>query len=461
MGWHVARCLLILFVLLGRVWSQNTAENSLQLHARRMQLLEYQGACRELKLGWWSYRWCHEGEITQFHEGEEGPVWSLGFYEGESIKEVHKRADEQGPEVALLYVHSFTGGQFCEETKAKRATEVHFYCCGAMVDPVLLSVVEQSTCVYVIRVCYPQPCSDPRAPTTRESVVASTSDATTSGTVAPPSVSEKPASTTSAVGLQGGSPARHKVEVLLEALQRKLLDSLPTANLDVFSSQKGGDIWAQLVDPKAKSGKSGKSCRGLTKNKGWWTFLWCQEKGVVQYHMHRSTESTTTTTTGTTTTTTTGTRASEEPQAALVEDSISLGVYSEWSWLTLRRGYTHIEGRAPGGQRGGGSGGGRETEYLGPQYLEAGMGLSGDTQVHAAAGTSVYVQNFDGGSACESRAEPAEGGRAQMTTRRSKVSFWCCPQLLRGANEHELLNSNSQVRHCNSSIAVYPAYAHR
>jgi hypothetical protein len=154
-------------------------------------------------------------------------------------------------------------------------------------------------------------------------------------------------------------------------------------------------------------------------------------------------------------------------------------------------------------------GGQRPGEKSSSKYLEDWLSVSEDTQVEAAKGAVVYVQSFDGGSACESEAEAVQSlthspsqqeltaavatdlfdggseGEAEaenptdkstdksadeedraggvgggLNTRRSKVTFWCCPQLLRGGSEQELINSQAQVKIDELTHAVTRPIAH-
>ena len=42
------------------------------------------------RAGWWTYRWCHEEEIRQFHVANDGAVetdWSLGTFDAKKSEE--------------------------------------------------------------------------------------------------------------------------------------------------------------------------------------------------------------------------------------------------------------------------------------------------------------------------------------------------------------------------------------
>ena len=45
----------------------------------------YGGVCVEFPQGWWTYRWCHKQQVTQYHKGKNGEAmgnsWSLGVYD--------------------------------------------------------------------------------------------------------------------------------------------------------------------------------------------------------------------------------------------------------------------------------------------------------------------------------------------------------------------------------------------
>ena len=152
---------------------------------RRGRLRRLAGVCLVHKAGWWTYRWCHEGEVRQFHTASDGTVeadWSLGAFhpkqsdtalrtmmaakgwdarsagdrlrerekarrqaevkekeeskrgasEGEGEEEGEKeKGDDRSPGHAPLghYPQQFVGGQNCDETGKGRRTEVRFLCC--------------------------------------------------------------------------------------------------------------------------------------------------------------------------------------------------------------------------------------------------------------------------------------------------------------------------------------------
>ena len=174
------------------------------------RLGQLKGMCARVHLDWWSYQWCHEKDIIQFHVNMDEMVTrlqdikfedatSLGKFnqreiqipknaaqEDKSPKNVEKNSAEDAsnsPSVKDIFI----AGDICPETKEPRVTEVVYACCprkeianrnglvfkdGKHLATDLLAVQnvfedKNQVCRYYITLCTPLVCSEP--PTTDSS----------------------------------------------------------------------------------------------------------------------------------------------------------------------------------------------------------------------------------------------------------------------------------------------------
>ena len=170
------------------------------------------GLCTQLHAGWWSYEWCHDDKVTQFHVQVQAnqlddvlsvqdlmpqfvvqSVSTIGNFSKriiivEAIEEMsdtyvdYDGANKEESEITvgdIVVVDTFDGGEYCEEAAANRKVDVRFKCCSnedvmnsikkeggndannvhLFLDNVekpraiLLSVQEKSVCNYVAEVC--------------------------------------------------------------------------------------------------------------------------------------------------------------------------------------------------------------------------------------------------------------------------------------------------------------------
>lgn len=164
--------------------------------SRRLAKLE--GVCSQIHLGWWSYEWCYDQSVTQFHihveSGTSGlelrDVTSLGKFtkrkytvdlsvdNPELLPAVNKYAEEE-PELSRV-VDQFADGDLCDATGQPRRTKVQYFCCSERVmekykgpvlrhgNPVTSKIVSivnlledpKEVCTYTITVCTPLLCEE-------------------------------------------------------------------------------------------------------------------------------------------------------------------------------------------------------------------------------------------------------------------------------------------------------------
>ena len=80
--------------------------------------------CISFNVDWWSYEWCSEKEVSQFHieikrknQFKKNPLWSLGRYESTEYER-----DEEGQINKIIQY--YYGGQICHENNHLRSSEV-------------------------------------------------------------------------------------------------------------------------------------------------------------------------------------------------------------------------------------------------------------------------------------------------------------------------------------------------
>lgn len=154
------------------------------------RLAELKSICGQMHKGWWSYEWCFEQTISQFHIEydqvqnliEVDSVTDLGKFKSRSVflgpeNMTPNEWAEDTPEIArVLDIHD--GGAICQETGHSRKTNVHIQCCAekiaktgkgmlhreghqiASTVAVLHDVFEDpaNVCTYNVTVCTPLLC---------------------------------------------------------------------------------------------------------------------------------------------------------------------------------------------------------------------------------------------------------------------------------------------------------------
>ena len=171
---------------------------------RRLKKME--GVCSQIHLGWWSYEWCSETIVTQFHihvsDSTATPslalqdVTSLGKYSNRKFQIIAAKKDkadddddgdfpaankyaEGEPELARV-VDTYSNGDICDTTGKPRETKVKYFCCSEKMmeryrgpvlrkgNPVVSNIVSvvslfedpDEVCTYTITVCTPLLCEN-------------------------------------------------------------------------------------------------------------------------------------------------------------------------------------------------------------------------------------------------------------------------------------------------------------
>jgi hypothetical protein len=180
----------------------------LRAHDLQQRLQQLQGLCAQMHPDWWSYEWCYQEKVTQFHinlemfgngvgqtkEVQLEDITSLGSFSHRRIEmKVDTSKDpnsidrldfaEGRPELARVY-DTFVGGTTCPETGKPRVTQSTLRCCsqrilaqtkggvlknGRPVATDLLTIVQtsewdQAVCHYNVTLCTPLLCGDVDTP---------------------------------------------------------------------------------------------------------------------------------------------------------------------------------------------------------------------------------------------------------------------------------------------------------
>ncbi|KAL1944553.1 hypothetical protein VTO73DRAFT_2983 [Trametes versicolor] len=143
------------------------------------------GKCLYHRQGWFTYSYCHNSHVRQFHELHHQHIPSTGEYKPEEDPEWEAytlgRAPptlEAGAELTTAeaaaaanlelargagsryLVQRWSDGTYCDKTGRKRDVEVQFHCSMTMTDTVLF-VKETQTCHYVVHIATPRLCGEP------------------------------------------------------------------------------------------------------------------------------------------------------------------------------------------------------------------------------------------------------------------------------------------------------------
>ncbi|PKI33182.1 protein OS-9 homolog [Punica granatum] len=160
----------------GRSTSQQNMSSMVMESEKRIklktpdELLEVlKGPCFVRQEGWWSYEFCYQKQLRQFHLEDEKVVqeFVLGVYDEEAtvafnqnLSDVSTLKDPRSKDAAQRYhAHQYTNGTVCDLTNQPRGTEVRFVC--AEPRAMITSITELSTCKYALTVQVPTLCKHP------------------------------------------------------------------------------------------------------------------------------------------------------------------------------------------------------------------------------------------------------------------------------------------------------------
>ncbi|KAH9951918.1 hypothetical protein B0H21DRAFT_714848 [Amylocystis lapponica] len=144
------------------------------------------GSCLYHKHGWFTYSYCHNSHVRQFHELPQQQPHRPGEYKPEEDTEWEAYTLGRAPptleagaeltvaeEAALAanvelargagsryLVQRWGDGTYCDKTGRQREIEVQFHCSMTMTDTILF-VKETQTCHYVLHIATPRLCGEP------------------------------------------------------------------------------------------------------------------------------------------------------------------------------------------------------------------------------------------------------------------------------------------------------------
>lgn len=139
--------------------------------------------CLYYTTGWWSYSFCYNGDVTQFHalplgasggrpwppiEDPNTPSYVLGKYEAKSV-DGNAKSEDSSPSQKLgelqtkaetsYLVQHLDGGTACDLTGKPRKVEVQFHCHPQSTDRIAW-IKETATCAYMMVIYTPRLCDD-------------------------------------------------------------------------------------------------------------------------------------------------------------------------------------------------------------------------------------------------------------------------------------------------------------
>ncbi|OSC99033.1 hypothetical protein PYCCODRAFT_1453986 [Trametes coccinea BRFM310] len=143
------------------------------------------GKCLYHRQGWFTYSYCHNSHVRQFHElhhqhipptgeykPEEDPEWEA-YTLGRAPATLEAGAELTTAEAAAAanlelargagsryLVQRWGDGTYCDKTGRKRDVEIQFHCSMTMTDTILF-VKETQTCHYVVHIATPRLCGEP------------------------------------------------------------------------------------------------------------------------------------------------------------------------------------------------------------------------------------------------------------------------------------------------------------
>ncbi|PHH54773.1 Protein OS-9 -like protein [Ceratocystis fimbriata CBS 114723] len=145
------------------------------------------GECLFFMSGWWSYKYCYDSYIVQFHALASGPGQAppvpdpkmAAYVLGRSSKshnedgnwldeEWQKGADDVKSSTTDMQVkgdqrflvHRLTGGTMCDLTHRERTIEIQYHCAPGASHDSIAWIKEVTTCAYLMVINTPRLCKD-------------------------------------------------------------------------------------------------------------------------------------------------------------------------------------------------------------------------------------------------------------------------------------------------------------
>jgi Glucosidase II beta subunit-like protein len=142
-------------------------------------LQDLEGKCMFFVSGWWSYSFCYNSQIKQFHQlppGSGGPIYppqedpSTPSYVLGKFDDKRTNARESGTKTSVTtelqtkgetryLVQKLGGGTACDLTGKERRVEVQFHCHPQSTDRIGW-IKEVATCTYLMIIYTPRLCND-------------------------------------------------------------------------------------------------------------------------------------------------------------------------------------------------------------------------------------------------------------------------------------------------------------
>ena len=266
------------------------------------QLAGLQGVCGQIHLGYWSYEWCFEQSITQYHieydmetnAVQVDQVTDLGryksrqYYNADALHDMplNEWADDT-PELARV-LDLYDSGDVCDATGRSRQAHVHLQCCSPKVlarhkgllyrdghplltEPNLAALVnvheqDDQVCVYNVTVCTPLLCGEVVPP---ESDPNAMSDSTTK--VSRQLLAEDDDNDNNMDG-----DGDITVDAVSDAVSNEILNVLN--KLTDMSMAYEGESFRDILD-RTLSKLCLQSATG-----GWWVYEYCHKERIRQFH---------------------------------------------------------------------------------------------------------------------------------------------------------------------------------
>ncbi|ETW08605.1 hypothetical protein H310_01149 [Aphanomyces invadans] len=123
--------------------------------------------------GWWSYEFCLDDRVSQFHREQNGETtaeFSLGVHAPDTSPALLKNhnhlttefLDDTYDKPQPTVVQVYEGGTPCGEVERTRSTRVLLFCPNLNKQaPYIISIQESATCSYLLKVAVPSLCEHP------------------------------------------------------------------------------------------------------------------------------------------------------------------------------------------------------------------------------------------------------------------------------------------------------------